>query len=324
MRLATIRQADGTRSAARVEGTEVVALPFTDLGQLLASGDSWRVAAGENGPTAACADVTFDRLIPQPSKVICVGRNFLDHIREGGSSRPGPDFPELFTKFPESLVGPYDDIEIGGGSDELDFQKANAGAAKQPMTAQPFDADFVDWEAELVVVVGRTVRRADAQQATDAIAGFTVGNDVSVRDWQLRTSQWMQGKAWEAMSPVGPVLVTTDDVGARPDLRIECLLDGETMQDYRTGGIVFDPVDIVSYVSRFVTLRPGDLLFTGTDAGVGISRNPPVYVRPGQVLTTRAEGIGEIANRFVARVEGATDSPGPAAESDRQPLRAGS
>jgi acylpyruvate hydrolase len=169
-----------------------------------------------------------------------------------------------------------------------------------PTDDQSVQSDCVDWEAEIVIVIGRAVRRAGRAEAAAAIAGFTVGNDVSVRDWQLRTSQWMQGKAWEAMSPVGPVLLTADEVGVRPDLRMRCLVDGTVMQDFRTSDMIFDPVDLVCYFSTAVTLRPGDLIFTGTGPGVGIVRKPEVYLRPGQVLTTEVEGIGQTVNRLVA------------------------
>jgi acylpyruvate hydrolase len=127
-----------------------------------------------------------------------------------------------------------------------------------------------------------------------------VGNDVSVRDWQLRTSQWLQGKAWGAMSPIGPVLATCDELGgASPDLAIRCLLNGDVMQEARTSELIFDPVVLVSYISRVITLRPGDLIFTGTPEGVGMVRTPPRYLRHGDVMTTEIEGIGQTVNRFV-------------------------
>jgi len=159
----------------------------------------------------------------------------------------------------------------------------------------------VDWEAELVVVVGSPIRGGDRTGAAAAIAGFTVGNDVSMRDWQRRTTQWLQGKTWEASSPVGPFLVTPGEVGGpTPDLAISCLVDRETMQDARTSDLLFDPVDVVAYASTVVTLRPGDLIFTGTPDGVGGARQPPRFIQDGQVVTTRIEGVGEMVNRFVA------------------------
>jgi acylpyruvate hydrolase len=129
-----------------------------------------------------------------------------------------------------------------------------------------------------------------------------------MRDWQRRTTQWLQGKTWESCSPVGPWLVTADEIGGpRPDLQVTCEVDGETMQDARTSDLLFDPVDIVAYTSTIITLRPGDLIFTGTPEGVGAARTPPVFIRPGQVVTTRIEGIGEMRNRFVKEAAGTVE-----------------
>lgn len=301
MRFVTVRLADGATSAGRVEGEDVVLLPFADVGHVLDSGEAGVDGGRADGQRIPLDDAQLAGLVANPSKIVCVGKNYLEHIHEGDSRADAPVFPELFAKYRDALTGPYDDIAFPPGSGELDFMAANASAARLPTVAQPAEIDCVDWEAELVIVVGQTVRRAREAEAAAAIAGFTVGNDVSVRDWQLRTSQWLQGKTWEAMSPVGPVLVTPDEVGGvRPDLQIRCLVDGVVMQDARTSDMIFDPVVLVSYISRIVTLRPGDLIFTGTPQGVGIVRRPPVYLRPGQVLTTEIEGIGQLVNTFVA------------------------
>jgi acylpyruvate hydrolase len=298
--LATVGQADGSTRAGRVEDDEIVLLPFADVGRLLASGDDWHTTARQQGTAIPLAGAHFRLLTPHPSKVLCVGRNYLNHIREGNPEAQPPPFPELFVKFAESLTGPYDDIPLPAGSGPTAFREAAAAAAKLPTVSVPVDSNCVDWEAELVIVIGRAVRRASEADAQAAIAGFSVGNDVSVRDWQLCTSQWTQGKAWEAMSPLGPVLVTADEVGARPDLRMRCLVDDALVQDSRTSEMVFDPVELVAYFSRIVTLQPGDLIFTGTVAGVGIVKKPEVYLRPGQVLTTEIERIGKTVNRLVA------------------------
>src|SRR5262249_4428452 len=139
----------------------------------------------------------------------------------------------------------------------------------------------VDWEVELVIVIGKTVRNATEAEAVDAIAGYAVGNDVSMRDWQRRTTEWLQGKAWERSTPLGP-LVTADEVtnDGRPDLEISCLLDGELMQNSRTSYLMFDCIKSITYASTIVSLRPGDLIFTGTCAGVGFARTPPVFIQP--------------------------------------------
>ena len=272
MKLLTMRTASGTR-AGRVEGDEVVVLPHADVGGLLRVED-WRTAAAGPGDRVDLAGLDLAPVVPEPSKVICVGLNYLLHVQEGAADVPA--YPTLFAKYADALTGPSDDIEL------------------------PEDSNSVDWEAEMVVVVGSTVRKADEATAADAIAGFTVGNDLSMRDWQRRTLQWLQGKTWDRGSPVGPVLVTADELGGpQPDLRISCDVDGQLMQDSRTSQLIFDPVALVSYASTVVTLRPGDLIFTGTPDGVGAARTPPVFLGPGQVVTTRIEGIGELVNRFV-------------------------
>ena len=149
------------------------------------------------------------------------------------------------------------------------------------------------------------MRNGSEAEAAAAIAGFSIGNDVSMRDWQRRTTQFLQGKTWEASSPVGPALVTCDEVGGvRPDLAVTCLVDGQVMQDARTADLLFDAVTVVSYASTIMTLRPGDLIFTGTPDGVGAARTPPVFLQDGQVVTTRIEGLGEMVNTFVAEKPG--------------------
>jgi acylpyruvate hydrolase len=301
MRIATVRHGNHT-SAARVEDESFVLLPFGDVGELLASGPDWRDRAAAGGSVVDAEDARIEQLVTRPSKVVCVGANYHSHLQESGLDVPV--FPALFAKFGDALTGPFDDIEVPAGGGTTDLATALGQAAQIPTNELPGSSDLVDWEVELVVVIGRTVRRADEAHAADAIAGYTVGNDVSVRDWQLRTSQWLQGKTWEGMSPVGPVMTTVDEVGLRPDLRIECRVDGEVVQADRTSAIVFDPVETVSYISKFVTLRPGDLVFTGSPAGVGISRTPPKYLGAGQVLTSEVEGIGTMVNRLVASREG--------------------
>jgi acylpyruvate hydrolase len=298
MKLTTIELADGKTRAGRVEGEEIVLLPFADVGELLTHGD-WRSRASLPGQAIGHSSVRVTGLIASPSKVFCVGRNYVEHVRESPTDQV-PTFPELFVKFRESLTGAYDDIALPAGAGLASVPEAIAAAAQAPTVAVPVASDCVDWEAELVIVIGAPARRASEAEAEAAIAGFTIGNDVSVRDWQVCTSQWTQGKAWEGLSPVGPVLLTADEVGTRPDLRLRCLVDDEVKQDGRTSDMVFDPVELVAYISRIVTLNPGDLIFTGTVAGVGVTQSPQVFLRPGQVLTTEIEHIGQLVNHLVA------------------------
>jgi acylpyruvate hydrolase len=270
MRWATIRTNDGTR-ATRVDGDALVELAARDVGELLASdGD-----AHETGTTHDVATADYAPVVTHPGKILCQGLNYRSHILEMGHELP--EHPTLFAKYREALIGAHDDIVL------------------------PPDSDSVDWEAELAVVIGTRVRRATTTEAADAIAGFTVANDVSMRDWQYRTLEWLQGKTWEHATPVGPYMVTTDEVGGpNPDLAIGCEVDGVVRQASRTSELVFSPTDLVAYVSEFITLQPGDLLLTGTPAGVGHGMHPPTYLHPGEVLDTAIERIGRLRNRCVA------------------------
>jgi acylpyruvate hydrolase len=270
MKLATIRTSSGTR-AVRVEDGGYVDLGAGDVGELLGAAD-WRARAAAAGPLAALDGVEFAPVVPRPGKILCVGLNYRTHILEMG--RELPEHPTLFAKFAESLIG-----------------------ATDPIALAP-ESDAVDWEAELAVVIGRPVRRADEQQAADAIAGFTVLNDVTMRDWQFRTKEWLQGKTFEGTTPLGPVLVTPDELpgGVRPALTLTATLDGETVQKSDTSDLVHDPVDLVRYASTILTLRPGDVIATGTPGGVGHARKPPRYLADGDVLVTEIAGIGRLEN----------------------------
>ena len=269
MRLATVRTATGT-TAVRVEGDAHVDLGVADVGALLALPD-WRERAAAPG-TALAGPVAYAPVVPRPGKVLCVGLNYRTHILEMG--RDLPEHPTLFAKFAEALIGAHDDIALAP------------------------ESDAVDWEAELTVVIGASVRRADDEQAAAAIAGFTVMNDVTMRDWQFRTKEWLQGKTFEGTTPLGPVLVTPDELpgGVRPALPITAAVDGETVQKADTSDLVFDPVALVRYASTILTLQPGDLIATGTPGGVGHARKPARYLTDGVVLVTEIEGIGRLQN----------------------------
>jgi acylpyruvate hydrolase len=274
MRFATIRTGGDRQAtrAVRVDGGTLVEVGFRDVGEMLASSpDAIPEAALAGGRTHPLATADFAPLVTQPGKIICQGLNYRNHIIEMGHELP--THPTLFAKFADALIGARDAIVI------------------------PALSDQVDWEAELALVIGRTVRHASADEAAAAIAGFTVANDVSMRDWQHRSLEWLQGKTWEHATPVGPWLVTPGDVGGvAPDLAIRCEVDGVVRQQSRTGELVFSPVDLVAYASQIVTLRPGDLLLTGTPGGVGHAHRPPVYLQSGQTVRTTIEGIGELVN----------------------------
>ncbi|WP_028937186.1 fumarylacetoacetate hydrolase family protein [Pseudonocardia spinosispora] len=275
MRLATVRTQAGTR-AVRLDADTAVETGDADVGALLRRPD-WRDRAAEAaGPTHSVDDLDYAPLVPNPEKILCVGANYRDHIAEMG--RQPPEFPTLFAKFPPTLIGAYDDVLL------------------------PSVSDAVDWEAELALVIGKTVRHVSAEEAPEAIAGYTVLNDVSVRDYQNRTLQWLQGKMFEATTPIGPALVTPDELlgdsspGATVNAEISTEVDGEVLQHSDTGQLVFGPYDLIAYISAIVTLNPGDVITTGTPGGVGHARKPPRYLTDGATLTTRIAGIGECRN----------------------------
>ncbi|MGW7200220.1 fumarylacetoacetate hydrolase family protein [Streptomyces chryseus] len=276
MKLATIRL-EGRTTAVRAEGDSLVDLGLPDVHAVLATSDGLANASTADGPRYAAADADFAPL-SRPGKVVCVGLNYQKHIKEMG--RDLPEHPTLFAKFAETLIGARDNI------------------------LQPAETTQLDWEAELAVIIGRQVRRPDEGAAADAIAGFTVLNDVTCRDWQFRTREWLQGKNWESSTPVGPFLVTQDEVGGpRPALDIRCEVNGRVMQHDNTGDLLFDPVDLVRYVSTMVRLNPGDIIATGTPGGVGHARKPPIYLQGGDTVVTEIEGLGRLENRVV------TDGP---------------
>lgn len=309
MKLATLRvpgpagTADGamtpatTAAATRAvrldeKAAVLVDLDAPDLGAFLARPDWQRRAqaatADAGGRTYPVADAGFAPVVPQPSKVVCVGLNYRNHILEMG--RELPAHPTLFAKFADSLTGPGDEI------------------------ARPAETESFDWEAELALVIGKPVRRASGPDAEAAIAGFTVLNDVTCRDWQYRTQQWLQGKAWDSSTPIGPYLVTPDELpgGVRPALEVTLELDGEVMQRDSTADLLFDPVALVEYVSTMVRLNPGDVIATGTPGGVGHARRPSRYLDGGSVVVTRIERIGELRNRITGPHAAHMPHPNPA------------
>jgi 2-keto-4-pentenoate hydratase/2-oxohepta-3-ene-1,7-dioic acid hydratase in catechol pathway len=275
VKLATIRVDGGTR-AVKASGGRLIDLGAADLGAFLAQPD-WAARAAAAAPSASYdpAAADFAPLVPNPSKVVCVGLNYRNHIQEMG--RDLPEYPTLFAKFPDTLCGANDEL------------------------AKPAETDKWDWEVELAIVIGSPVRRATAAQAAAAIAGFTVLNDLSARDWQFRTKEWLQGKIWDASTPVGPYLVTPDELpgGTDPALRVSTTVDGVVMQDDTTADLLFKPVALVEYISAITRLNPGDIIATGTPGGVGNARKPPVFLVGGETVTTAIEGIGACVNKIV-------------------------
>ena len=270
MNLGTIRTGDGL-AAVRVDGDELVEIGAGDVGELLRSADWRERAAAASGRRHPLAGADWAPLIPRPDKIVCVGLNYRNHIAEMGHD--APEHPTLFAKYAGSLIGAHDDIVL------------------------PAASDMVDWEAELAVVIGSRVRHARGAEATAAVAGFSVLNDVSIRDWQRRTQQWLQGKTFESTTPLGPHLTVREpEETADIDREIVCEVDGQTRQKSTTGDVVFPPSELVAYLSTILTLEPGDVIATGTPGGVGAARTPPVFLRDGEVVVTRIAGVGECRN----------------------------
>jgi acylpyruvate hydrolase len=272
VRLLTIRAYGATR-AVRQDGDDLVEIEsYADVGELLSDPDWAELAAEARGPRHRLAEADIAPVVPNPSKIVCVGLNYRSHILEMG--RELPEHPTLFAKYADALIGPYDDIEL------------------------PPEDPAVDWEAELAVVIGKPGRRIKEADAAEHIAGYTICNDVSMRTWQFRTKEWLQGKNWERSTPLGPALVTPDEFTLGATIRTT--LDGETMQEASTGDLVHGPEFLVSYVSAMTTLRPGDVIITGTPGGVGRARKPPRYLQNGELLETSIDGLGVLRNRGVS------------------------
>jgi 2,4-didehydro-3-deoxy-L-rhamnonate hydrolase len=208
--------------------------------------------------------------IERPQKIVCVGLNYRDHAEEGG--QPLPERPLLFAKWPNTLIGPGEPIVLPSISHE------------------------VDYEAELGVVIGTRVKGASTDTALEAVKGYVCANDVSGRDVQFSDKQWVRGKSFDTFCPVGPELIPAADVADPQALAIRAILNGEVMQDSSTGNMIFGVAEIVSFVSQAITLEPGDLILTGTPAGVGVFRNPKVSLQPGDEITIEIEGLGELTN----------------------------
>ncbi|MBW8737630.1 MAG: fumarylacetoacetate hydrolase family protein [Streptomyces turgidiscabies] len=267
MKLATVAHG-GRRTAAVLDGDRWRALPADDLSALLATTAPDRVADLAGAPLPGAVPVLP---LPSPRKVVCCGLNYADHITEMG--RELPAHPTLFAKYADTLTGPEDDLVLPKGLD-------------------------VDWEAELAVVVGAELTGADRDLAARSIAGYTVANDVSVRDWQRRTLQWFQGKAWDRTTPLGPLVVTPDELDPVAGVEVICRVNGAERQRGNTRTLVFDAADLLAYVSAFTTLRPGDVVLTGTPGGVGMGMTPPVFLADGDLLETEIPGIGTLRNRL--------------------------
>jgi 2-keto-4-pentenoate hydratase/2-oxohepta-3-ene-1,7-dioic acid hydratase in catechol pathway len=211
--------------------------------------------------------------VSSPEKVVCIGLNYRDHAIETGADIPFE--PVVFSKFASTLIGHGDIIRLPKVSHE------------------------VDYEAELVVVIGRTAKHVSAAQAMNHVFGYTCGHDVSARDWQKGRpgGQWLLGKTFDTFAPIGPCLVTTGEIPDPSNLRVRMHLNGKVVQDSTTAQLIFDIPSLIAHLSQVVTLKPGDVIFTGTPPGVGAARKPPLYLKPGDECTVEIDGIGQLTNR---------------------------
>ena len=285
MRLVTFLSPAGPRAGVEVDGSYVdlhqadSALP-DNVRALLALGTEGLEAAKRASQKAgaekhAAGQVKLLPPVTDPRKIVCLGLNYKDHAEESGA-KPPPE-PVLFSKYPTALTGPGDPIVLPPVSRE------------------------VDYEAELVIVVGRGGRNIPKEYARRHVAGYTCGHDVSARDWQLRKAggQWMVGKTFDTFAPLGPALVTADEVGDPHALGIRMKLNGQIMQSSNTAQMIFKVEDIIAYLSQVFTLEPGDLIFTGTPSGVGFARKPPVFLKAGDVAEVEIDRLGTLRNPVV-------------------------
>lgn len=212
--------------------------------------------------------------VTQPSKIVAIGLNYMDHASE--SEMEVPETPLVFTKFPNAITGPTNEVEI-----------------PTELTQE------VDYEVELGIVIGKKAKNVSKEQAMEHVFGYTVVNDISARDLQFSDEQWVRGKSLDTFCPMGPVIVTKDELSNPQQLGLECAINGETLQKDNTKNMIFDVADLVSRLSHSFTLEAGDIIASGTPQGVGFSRKPPIYVTPGDTVRTWIEGIGELVNPVV-------------------------
>ena len=271
--------------AGVITGQRVVALDElvpgapSDMCDIIADWDRLKSAIASEATTregTPLAEVTLEAPVARPGKILAIGLNYADHIKESGLETPKEQV--WFSKHINGINGPFAPVEMPKASEKLDY------------------------EVELVAVIGRKGRHISRADAPLHVFGYTVGNDVSVRDWQLRTPQWTLGKSFDTHCPIGPAIVTADEVGDPHTLGIRCLVNGETRQSSNTSHLVFNLWDQIAYVSQAMTLQPGDLIFTGTPGGVGIASRPPRLLTVGDVVRCEIDKIGAIENKIVAEV----------------------
>jgi 2-keto-4-pentenoate hydratase/2-oxohepta-3-ene-1,7-dioic acid hydratase in catechol pathway len=237
--------------------------------------DGWLTKVNQVSDQGVEMDVRLGCPVHWPSKIICLGKNYAEHAKEGGFEKP--EKPILFSKAMNTLNGPFDPIVL------------------------PVSCSQVDWEVELAVVMGREGKGIRAADAFEYVAGYCVMNDVSGRDAQFGDGQWFRGKSFDTFAPLGPCLVTRDEIGDVENLQLSAHLDGTLMQEGNTGDLIFKIPFVIEYISRDMTLMPGDIISTGTPSGVGIFRDPPILLQAGSIIKCEIEKIGYIENRVIGK-----------------------
>jgi 2-keto-4-pentenoate hydratase/2-oxohepta-3-ene-1,7-dioic acid hydratase in catechol pathway len=269
MRLVTFRRNGSAPQAGVVSGDQVSGLG-SDMISVIASG----APPAATGPSYNLRDVTLLAPIPRPPKLICVGLNYRDHAAE--TRIEIPKVPTIFNKFPNVVIGPGDNIVL------------------------PKVSERPDYEAEFAFVIGNGGRHIPAAKAMDHVFGYTIVNDVSARDYQMATTQWLMGKTFDTFAPMGPWIVTADEIPDPHSLDIRLEINGERLQSSNTRELIFKIPELIEFISTVVTLEPGDVVITGTPAGVGFARKPPRYLKPGDQVAIYVEKIGTLTNSVIA------------------------
>ena len=283
MRFVTF-ELDGHAHPGVVSGDSVVDLTaagYSTLREFIEKGDVSRAQSSDSVPQSAAqgtrlhlSRVKLLAPIPKPRKLICVGLNYLDHAKETGAELP--KVPTIFNKFATSVIGPGENIVL------------------------PKVSNAPDYEAELAFVIGRGGRHIVAENWADHVFGYTIMNDISARDYQKATSQWLMGKTFDTFAPMGPWIVSADEIADPHNLDIRLTIDGETLQDSNTRELIFKIPELIAFLSSVFTLEAGDIVSTGTPAGVGFTRTPPRFLKAGEQVTVSIAGIGELTNPIVA------------------------
>ena len=284
MKLATYVQ-DGATKLGLVEGDQIFDLAGyvpdlpADMVALIASWDRFKAAVASRPASVKgqpLSSVTLKAPVARPGKIMAIGLNYADHIEETGLAKPVHQV--WFTKAVTSINDPYATVEKPKASTQLDY------------------------EVELVAIIGKGGRHISAADAPKHVFGYCVGNDVSARDWQLQTPQWALGKSFDTHGPIGPWIVTTDEITDPHTLGLRCLINGEVRQSSNTKHLVFNIWDQIAHLSKAMTLEPGDVIFTGTPGGVGVAMKPPHFLEPGDVMRCEIDRIGALDNKVVAEV----------------------